>query len=206
VNVTISPSIKTAGQAPGSAPPPITNRAITTNVMLMDGETIALGGLISSKEDNRREFVPVLGSIPLLGYIFSWRKALTITNELVIYVTPHILNPETQAVNLEEEFEALDRRSGFLKNSDFFKSKDAPAGKKEPAKAAEPEKGASQPVQAQSAPGLPAHPAVTAEQDAKGPGLTKPVPDTTGAKTGMQKPILPQAIPPGNDPSQPRRR
>ncbi|MEO7423573.1 MAG: hypothetical protein ABI036_00195, partial [Fibrobacteria bacterium] len=110
------------GQAPGNAPPPITNRSITTNVMLRDGETIALGGLISSKEDNRREFVPILGSIPLLGYLFSWRKALTTTNELVIYVTPHILNPETQSVNLEEEFESLDRRSGFLKNSDFFKS------------------------------------------------------------------------------------
>jgi type IV pilus assembly protein PilQ len=131
VNVTISPSIKTAGQGPSTAPPPITNRSITTNVMLMDGETIALGGLISSQEDNRREFVPILGSIPLLGYLFSWRKALTLTNELVIYVTPHILNPETQAVNLEEEFESLDRRSGFLKNSDFLKSSKTGPNKKD---------------------------------------------------------------------------
>jgi type IV pilus assembly protein PilQ len=131
VNVTISPSIKTAGQAPGGAPPPITNRSITTNVMLMDGETIALGGLISSKEDNRREFVPILGSIPLLGYLFSWRKALTITNELVIYVTPHILNPETQSVNLEEEFESLNRRSGFLDKKDFLKSSKPGLNKKE---------------------------------------------------------------------------
>ncbi len=129
VNVTISPSIKTAGQSQGASPPPITNRSIVTNVMLRDGETIALGGLISSQEDNRREFVPILGSIPLLGYLFSWRSTLTFTNELVIYVTPHILNPETQSVNLEEEFEALDRRAGFLKNSDFFKS-----GKSVPAK------------------------------------------------------------------------
>ena len=120
VNVTISPSIKTTGVAVGTAPPPVTNRSINTNVMLADGETVALGGLISSKEGNTRSFIPILGSIPLLGYLFSYRDAVTSTNELVIYVTPHILNPETQGVNLEEEFENLDRRSGFLKQSDFL--------------------------------------------------------------------------------------
>jgi type IV pilus assembly protein PilQ len=122
VNVTIAPSIKTAEQVAGNTPPPVTNRSINTNVSLMDGETIALGGLINSSENNSREFVPILGSIPVLGYLFSWRKAHTFTTELVVYVTPHILNPETQAVNLEEEFESLDRRSGFLNKSDFLKS------------------------------------------------------------------------------------
>src|SRR5690606_16531872 len=89
-----------------------------------------LGGLINSKEDNIREFVPILGSIPVLGYLFSWRKALTFTTELVIYVTPHILNPETQAVNLEDEFRSLDRRSGFLRNSDFIRSGKPASGTK----------------------------------------------------------------------------
>ncbi|MEO6096159.1 MAG: secretin N-terminal domain-containing protein [Fibrobacteria bacterium] len=131
VNVNISPSIKTSGQSVGEAPPTITNRAITTNVMLMDGETIALGGLINSQEDNGRSFVPILGSIPLVGYLFSWRKALNRTTELVIYVTPHILNPETQAVNLQDEFESLDRRSGFLKKSDFLKSSKQGPGRKD---------------------------------------------------------------------------
>jgi Flp pilus assembly secretin CpaC len=106
----------------------VTNRSISTNVMLMDGETIALGGLIKSQEDNTRSFVPILGSIPLLGYLFSSRAQVTRTTELVIYVTPHILNPETQGVNLEEEFESLDRRSGFLKDNDFLGSS---KGKKE---------------------------------------------------------------------------
>lgn len=121
VNVNISPSVKTAEVASSNGgPPPVTNRSISTNVMLMDGETIALGGLIKSQEDNARSFVPVLGSIPLLGYLFSARTAVTRTTELVIYVTPHILNPETQGVNLEDEFESLDRRSGFLKDGDFL--------------------------------------------------------------------------------------
>jgi type II secretory pathway component GspD/PulD (secretin) len=121
VNVTIAPSIKTSEVGDGETPPRVTNRSINTNVSLMDGETIALGGLISSSQGNTRNFVPILGSIPLLGYLFSWRNATTTTQELVIYVTPHILNPEAQSVNLEEEFRSLDRRSGFLKNSDFLK-------------------------------------------------------------------------------------
>ncbi|MDB5105824.1 MAG: putative bacterial type secretion system protein [Fibrobacteres bacterium] len=131
VSVTISPSIKTAEQVTGNSPPPVTNRSIMTNVSLMDGETIALGGLITSSENNSREFVPILGSIPVLGYLFSWRKAHNFTTELVIYVTPHILNPESQAVSLEEEFESLDKRSGFLEKSDFLRSSKQGGARKE---------------------------------------------------------------------------
>ncbi len=122
VNVTINPSIKTAEPGPEGAPAPITNRAIQTNVRLMDGETIALGGLIESKETNQRSFVPILGSIPVLGYLFSYRKLLKITTELVIYITPHILDPVNQGLDLQEEFEGMEKRGGFLKSSDFLRS------------------------------------------------------------------------------------
>ncbi|MBW8887437.1 MAG: hypothetical protein JF616_06720 [Fibrobacteres bacterium] len=132
VNVAISPSVKTTEATNlAGAPPPVTNRSISTNVMLMDGETIALGGLIKSQEDNSRSFVPILGSIPLLGYLFSARSNITRTTELVIYVTPHIINPEAEGVNLEEEFESLDRRSGFLKDNDFLGSSKAKKESKE---------------------------------------------------------------------------
>lgn len=122
VNVSINPSIKTTEVSSGGGPPPVTNRSINTNVRLMDGETIALGGLINSKEDNKREFVPILGSIPYLGYLFSWRKAHTFTTELVIYVTPHILQPESQGISLEKELDAIDKRSGALERKDFLKA------------------------------------------------------------------------------------
>ncbi len=121
VNVNITPAIKTSEHGNGETPPPVTNRSINTNVSLKDGETIALGGLINSNQDNSRSFVPILGSIPIIGYLFSWRNLHTSTTELVVYVTPHILNPEVQGLNLEQEFESLDNRSGFLKNSDFLK-------------------------------------------------------------------------------------
>ena len=121
VNVNITPSIKTSEIPVGETPGAVTNRSINTNVSLMDGETIALGGLIKSQEDNSRQFVPILGSIPILGYLFSWRNSHTVTTELVIYVTPHILNPDAQNVNLEKEFKSLEHRSGLLEDADFIK-------------------------------------------------------------------------------------
>ena len=48
-----------------------TSPSINTNVSLMNGETIALGGLINSTQGNVRSFIPILGSIPLLGYLIS---------------------------------------------------------------------------------------------------------------------------------------
>ena len=185
VNVTIAPSIKTAEQVVGGTPAPVTNRSINTNVSLMDGETIALGGLINSTESNSREFVPILGSIPVLGYLFSWRKAHTFTTELVIYVTPHILNPETQAVNLEEEFEALDRRSGFLKRSDFLKSSKQAAARKDSLR--EDSKSTAPPVAAPAAPApapiAPAQPIAPAAKPAN------PSPSATPPRTRRPAPL-----------------
>jgi type IV pilus assembly protein PilQ len=188
VNVSINPSIKTAEQAPAGAPPPITNRSVVTNVRLMDGETIALGGLINSKEDNRREFVPILGSIPVLGYLFSWRKALTQTTELVIYVTPHILRPESQGLNLEEEFENLDRRSGFLENSDFIKSskvKEDRAYDDDSAKTAPPAKAVAPASKAAPKPAPSTNPAPRQEV---APGASKAAPASGSPDAGPAAP------------------
>jgi type IV pilus assembly protein PilQ len=194
VNVTIAPSVKTAEAASSNgSPPPVTNRSISTNVMLMDGETIALGGLIKSQEDNSRSFVPILGSIPLLGYLFSARTAVTRTTELVIYVTPHILNPETQGVNLEEEFESLDRRSGFLKDGDFLRGGKAKADAKEEAEAKEEPKPIVPPAPVPGTP-VPA-PAVDtrpspapAPQPPPKPGKAPAQPDSAQAKPGASGP------------------
>ncbi len=131
VNLEIKPSIKTAQPTTNAnSPAPVTDRAIKTNVRLRDGETLILGGLINSKESHNREYVPFLGQIPLLGYFFSWRKKVQSTTELVIYVTPHILDEEIEGVNLEEELKELDNRSGFIQDKDFVKSKSKHKAKK----------------------------------------------------------------------------
>ncbi len=127
VNLEIKPSIKTTQPGNESGRPgDITDRSITTNVRLLDGETLVLGGLIENKEKIEQKFIPILGQIPFLGNLFSSRHKSLSTMELVLYVTPHILQRINTDVNLGEELERLDERSGFIEKEDFLGKRPAP--------------------------------------------------------------------------------
>ena len=71
--------------------PEIARRTANTTINLKDGETIAIGGLIQTSEIEVRESVPLLGSIPLIGKLFSNTTTTNEETELVIYITPRIL-------------------------------------------------------------------------------------------------------------------
>jgi type IV pilus assembly protein PilQ len=91
ITVEIKPDFKTPiGQPSGGIPPNINRRAMSSTLIIKEGETIVLGGLIQESESESRTQVPLLGSIPLLGYLFSSTTHSTNKSELVIYITPHI--------------------------------------------------------------------------------------------------------------------
>lgn len=71
---------------------PSTNRKVTTTVRVRDGEPFVVGGL--SRDDKRasKQRVPVLGYIPLLGDMFSYKITTRDKSEVAIVVIPHILN------------------------------------------------------------------------------------------------------------------
>jgi len=62
-----------------------------TRVMVMDGETAVIGGLIRQNETEVESRVPVLGSIPLVGNLFKSKTSAKAKRELVIFVTPRII-------------------------------------------------------------------------------------------------------------------
>lgn len=66
-----------------------------TRVMVNDGETAVIGGLIRSNESSTKRGVPVLMDIPLLGNLFRSTSTTTAKRELLIFVTPKILGDET---------------------------------------------------------------------------------------------------------------
>ncbi|MEJ2719524.1 MAG: pilus assembly protein N-terminal domain-containing protein [bacterium] len=71
--------------------PAIRARRAETTVELRDQETLVIGGLIMKEDSNVRTRIPLLGHIPLLGYLFSdWEKSTT-EYELLLVVTPHIV-------------------------------------------------------------------------------------------------------------------
>jgi type II secretory pathway component GspD/PulD (secretin) len=69
-----------------------------TRVMVNDGETAVIGGLIRSNESTTKRGVPILMDIPLIGILFRSNSTTKAKRELLIFVTPKILTDQ-QASN-----------------------------------------------------------------------------------------------------------
>lgn len=90
INPTVSqPSssiVPVAGGAPG-----IDTRSVDTSVTVRNGETIVIGGLIHDTQAESVFKVPILGDIPLLGYLFKKKSMSRTRMELLIFVTPRVI-------------------------------------------------------------------------------------------------------------------
>jgi type IV pilus assembly protein PilQ len=75
--------------------PVVATRQASTTVRLKDGNSVIIGGLLSEEKTTNITKVPLLGDIPLLGYLFQHHSVTTAKRDLVIEVTPHIM-PEQQ--------------------------------------------------------------------------------------------------------------
>jgi general secretion pathway protein D len=76
--------------------PSISTRNLTTEVVANSGQTVILGGIISENKTNSQSNVPGLSSIPLLGNLFTVKSDEKIKTELVIMVTPRIIESTQQ--------------------------------------------------------------------------------------------------------------
>ena len=71
--------------------PPIITQSATTTLQVADGETTVIGGIFESIETERRSRTPGLSRIPLLGWLFKSESNTESSDELLIFVTPHII-------------------------------------------------------------------------------------------------------------------
>jgi general secretion pathway protein D len=76
--------------------PVFTVREVNTSVTVWDGQTVALGGLITENVQKVQDKVPILGDIPLAGRLFRSDVDQKVKQNLVIFVTPRILDAEGQ--------------------------------------------------------------------------------------------------------------
>ncbi len=72
----------------------ISTQKAETNVVVSDGQTIVIGGLTNQEKKTSQKGIPILKDIPLLGIFFRYTKQETVTNDLVIFVTPHLVEDE----------------------------------------------------------------------------------------------------------------
>ncbi|MCX5784326.1 MAG: AMIN domain-containing protein [Elusimicrobia bacterium] len=91
ITMHIVPSVSQPSAGLPGAPPNVATRGTDTNVVVRDGETIVIGGLIHDNQADVVYKIPILGDIPLLGYVFR-KKSVTRTRvELLIFVTPTVI-------------------------------------------------------------------------------------------------------------------
>lgn len=75
--------------------PRLSNESAKTRVMVKDGETLVIAGLIKDKVTDTKKKVPFLGDVPLLGMIFQKDEKTVTKTDLLIFLTPRIITPDT---------------------------------------------------------------------------------------------------------------
>jgi type IV pilus assembly protein PilQ len=77
--------------ATGGTVPSIDTREIITQVLVNDGQTVVLGGILDTTKTRQANKVPFLADIPILGYLFRSTTDINNKTELLIFITPKIL-------------------------------------------------------------------------------------------------------------------
>jgi len=83
--------------------PVISTREARTELLVKDGRTVVLGGLVDQQRERAQSGVPVLKDIPLLGWLFRSTQQRRNTTELFLFLTPHV-------IRTDEEYEDMTRR------------------------------------------------------------------------------------------------
>ena len=86
--------------------PVIDKRTLDSNVLIHSGDTLAIGGLLQDEQTKGRTKVPVLGDIPILGYLFQEKLTQRNKRNLLIFVTPTIIE-QGYGTGLEDQVTGL---------------------------------------------------------------------------------------------------
>ena len=86
--------------------PSIFSRRLDTSLSLSDGQSMLLGGLISSTSSDGKSKVPLLGDVPVLGRLFQNRTSTGARTELLMLITPYVVEDADQARDITDAIEA----------------------------------------------------------------------------------------------------
>jgi type IV pilus assembly protein PilQ len=90
LNVDVENTTPDFGREVQGNPTLITQQA-TTQVLVTDGGTVVIGGVIQTQNNLTVQQVPLLGNVPYLGNLFKRRSVTTATQELIFFITPHVV-------------------------------------------------------------------------------------------------------------------
>jgi general secretion pathway protein D len=111
--------------------PTTTKRSATTTIIVGSRQTVVIGGLIRNDLLVTQKKIPLLGDIPVLGWLFKFRSARTQKTNLMIFLTPYIVKDQSELAAIreqkqEEASQFLDRE--HVENRERFDPVLSPAG------------------------------------------------------------------------------
>jgi len=91
LNVDVENTLPDFGHTNASGNPALITQQATTQVLVTDGGTVVIGGVIQTQNSLAVSQVPLLGDIPYLGNLFKHRSVQTSNQELIFFITPRII-------------------------------------------------------------------------------------------------------------------
>jgi type II secretory pathway component GspD/PulD (secretin) len=104
----IHPEVSTGIINPLTGIPSQTTTEVSTRMIVPDGETIFVGGLIKQSVEESKSGVPVIGRIPGVGRLFSNRENTKTRTETIVLITPTILGAKSKLVE-EDTIEVIEQ-------------------------------------------------------------------------------------------------
>jgi general secretion pathway protein D len=87
----------------------------STNLIVEDGQTIMLGGILNQDEGQIEQKLPLLGDVPLMGPLFRHYDTVETNNELIVFITPYVIDEQSSPETIEELEKAETKLESVLK-------------------------------------------------------------------------------------------
>jgi general secretion pathway protein D len=92
-----------------SVGPTIDKRSTKTSVVVKDGDTVVIGGLMQDTTENSVTKAPVLGDLPVFGWLFKTKSVTKTKTDLLVFITPHLLKKDENLAQITK-----DKRNEFM--------------------------------------------------------------------------------------------
>jgi len=102
VDMTINLSVDQLEQETINTQPVTSKLDTTTHMIIEDTQTIMLGGILFQNESEIEQKIPLLGDLPLLGGMFRHYDILESNNELLVFITPYVIDEEIKSETKEQ--------------------------------------------------------------------------------------------------------
>jgi len=95
--------------------PTTTKRATKTSVVVQDGRTVVIGGLMEERDEEGITKVPLLGDIPVLGWLFKFKSVKKNKTNLLVFLSPHVVKESTILEGITEK-----KHDTFMREEKFY--------------------------------------------------------------------------------------